>query len=72
MIPTWCYTHAYFNPRGPLGPRLGHNSYCRYDNLISIHAVLWDRDQAYKDLLAEREEFQSTRSSGTATTQDQS
>ena len=34
----------YFNPRGPLGPRHYHPVFDALVGLISIHAVLWDRD----------------------------
>ena len=39
-----CY--LYFNPRGPLGPRLDGISQKLVLYSISIHAVLWDRDVA--------------------------
>ena len=34
----------HFNPRGPLGPRLGIGRDVSRSHDISIHAVLWDRD----------------------------
>ena len=34
----------YFNPRGPLGPRHYHPVFDALVGLISIHAVLWDRE----------------------------
>ncbi len=56
-----------FNPRGPLGPRRRVLCGDLILRKISIHAVLWDRDITGARLNFKLIIFQSTRSSGTAT-----